>query len=206
MNSTPAIKKSAKVYDIGSHPAVEVDLVRTGKRPELFGQHRCRAQLFTILGGSSAHLLLTLPGLGKDVAVGTQSRYQAEARAKTFVQRPVKAVIAEPRVGNHCNVSVTKHCGDPADHGHGLVEFGLKFDSDPVLRLVDLLDVRFQMIEAPAQRQTSPAPLYDLQQADGHNVLGPGLFGLVLLGGMVEGLGARENLAPRFWVYEVVQG
>ena len=62
------------------------------------------------------------------------------------------------------------------------------------------------MIEPVAEWQTGPASLDDFKQPHGDDILRPGVFGLILFGGMVKDVGTAEDLLTRFGVDIVIQG
>jgi hypothetical protein len=56
------------------------------------------------------------------------------------------------------------------------------------------------------KRQTRPATFDALEQANENHILGPGIFGLVGFGGMIEDMSTTENLSACFGIDEIIQG
>jgi hypothetical protein len=61
------------------------------------------------------------------------------------------------------------------------------------------------MIKPVAERQTGPASLDDFQQSYGYDILRPGVFGLILLGGMIKNVGTAEYFLAGFRVDVVIK-
>ena len=57
-----------------------------------------------------------------------------------------------------------------------------------------------------SKRQTRPATFDAIEQAEENHILGPGIFRLVGLGGMIEDMSTTENLPACFGVDEIIQG
>jgi len=55
------------------------------------------------------------------------------------------------------------------------------------------------------KRQTCPAAFDALEQANENHILGPGVFGLVGLCGMIEDVGAAEDLSACLGIDEIIQ-
>ena len=54
--------------------------------------------------------------------------------------------------------------------------------------------------------QTRPTTFDTLEQAKENHILGPGIFGLVGLGGMIEDVSTAEDLFACFGIDEIIQG
>ena len=54
--------------------------------------------------------------------------------------------------------------------------------------------------------QTRPATFDALEQANEDHILGPRIFGLIGLGGMIEDISTTKNLSACFGIDEIIQG
>ena len=116
-----------------------------------------------------------------------------------------QAIVSEPAISHDQQEGLGKSIGYFREHLNGLLELGLEGEHFVVDRNVAGIDSFLHMVKAKGQGQASPATFDDFQQADGYDVLRPGIFRLIDLSGVIEKGGAAEDLFAGFWIDVIIQ-
>lgn len=161
--------------------------------------------MLPVLGRTASPLGARGHGKIEQVDVGSKPGQEVDVFSQHAVHGFPEAVVSEPRVG-HDEQGELVGMVDIFEHLSGLIQLGPKVEYRFAQADLPVLEDFLGVVETEVKRQASPAALDGCKQPDGDDVLGPGVTGLVLLGGMIEEAVAGEDLFADLGADAVIEG